>query len=200
MLIVAAKIGFGFSMFLVLLGTLQSQTITDMAVALLAAGILPGTNFQIPAELSLICVAGALMLIVAWVFKNYATDQRLVSLAARDYPNFSEDPGYDMLIPGLRRVMSARLAAASTANDFLINLYFWLRSLGRPVIAQAIAVRKGLTSSFVRVDSLAADKADLRVFAENAASAIKAGVSYWFKIWDQISRKARAYLVKFILS
>lgn len=200
MFVVAAKVGIGFTVILTMLGTLQSQTLTDMMVAFLAAGIVPGTTLQIPAELSLICVAGVLMVMVAWLIKLYLTDRRRVLQASQDYQNFSEDPGYELLIPGLRRVMSARRSAEVTANDFSLSLYFWLRSLGRPVIAQAIAVRKGLSASFVRFDALAAGKAELYAFAENAASALRAGVLYVVKIWDQISQKARAYLVKFILS
>ncbi len=199
MLAVAAKTSIGFAVILTMLGTLQSQTLTDMFVAFTAAGILPGTNFQVPAELSLICVAGALMVLIAWLFKLYLADRRRVLLASQDYQNFEEDPGYELLIPGLRRVMDARRSAAATANDFSINLYFWVRSLGRPVIAQAIAARKGF-DSFVRFDSLGAGRAELLAFAENAASAIKAGVSYSAKTWDQVSQRARAYLIKFILS
>ncbi len=200
MLLVAVKASVGFGVILTMMGTLQSQTLTDMMVAFLAAGMLPGTHIQIPAELSLIGVAGALMLLVAWLLNAYMADRRRLQLASQEYPNFSEDPGYELLVPGLRRVMQARRSAEAKASDASLNLYVWLRSLGRPVIAQAIAVRKGLSASFVRFDALAAGRAELYALAENAASAIRAGVSYGLKTWAQVSEKARQYLVRFILS
>src|SRR5688572_13248592 len=97
MLVMAAKTGICFVAILTMLGVLQSQTLTDMVVAFLAAGIVPGINLQIPAEMSLICVAGVFMVLVAWLFKVYLTDRTRVLDAVREFPNFSEDPGYEVL-------------------------------------------------------------------------------------------------------
>lgn len=200
MFVVAAKAGFGFVVILTILGIMQSQTIADMIVGFMAAGLLPGTSLQIPAEPTLIGVAGVLMMLVAWLFRVYISDRTCVQAASQDFPNFSEDPAFDVLIPGLRRVVRARRGAEAAANNVSLGLYLWLRSLGRPVIAQAIVIRKGLAASFVRFDAPAAGKAELLAFAENAASALKAGVSYGRKTWNDVSEKARYYLVKFILS
>jgi hypothetical protein len=111
---------------------------------------------MLPPELVLLGVAAALMAVTVLFFRRYVRYRIVLDKALSEYVLRREDPEYRALIPGLGRLITVGRTAMSLANQASIELYFWLRSFGRPVTAQAVTVRQELTTVLLRIDRWAA--------------------------------------------
>lgn len=160
MLLVAVRTGLGISIILAILGIVQTQSITDPLLLFAAAGLVPGTNIEIPPELTLIMVGAVLMAIIAALFAQHLAYRATLEAILPEY--IQEDAAdSENRTPRLRRVVLAGRSVLYLASETSREFYLWLRSFGRPAIAQAISVRRELTTTLVRFDD-ALSRLDIR--------------------------------------
>lgn len=190
MFVVAAKAGLGFAVFLAILGGIQTHAITDSLMFFITVGLIPGTNLELPPELMLFAVAAALMWITVLLFRWYYAYHAVLDRVMPEYRYMrAADPGpaIRMSLPDFGRLAASGRAAAYMAIDTVVEVYFWLRSLRRPIIAQAITMRQGLTTAWVRLDRWSSSRKEL-VESVEALNALAHDISD--KVY-QLSHKAR---------
>lgn len=141
MFAVTVKAGLLFVVVMALLGTTQAEPVTDMIVAFLANGVIPGTNFIMPSEVILVAAAMALMMVTAALCRSYAGYQARMRALIPNYDDRRHDPPYSALVPGLGRLQSAARTAQLRAIGMSQGLSFWVKYAARPVGAQAVTMR-----------------------------------------------------------
>ena len=153
---VAARAGFGLAILFAVLSTIFSvQQVTHALTLFVIAGVIPGTDIAVPSELVLAGVGAVLMATLLASFSRHAV-YRTVYHALLDrlfakYPRARDDPAVRKLVAGFSQLSRLGRMAVAAANDASAEIHSWLRSLGRPAIAQAIHVRRGLTPTLFRL-------------------------------------------------
>lgn len=169
MYLVAAKAGLGFVLFLAILGAVQAQSLSEPLLLFVTVGLVPGTNFELPAEFMLLAVGGMLMALTILFFRHYYAFHNALDAIMPEYLREDlEDPDFTSLVPGLDRLTLAGQSAINAANEASVELYFWLRSFGRPAIAQAVTARRGIGASLVRMERWSSAWQDTREGLEKA--------------------------------
>lgn len=201
MFVVAAKAGLGFAVILSILGVVQAHSPVEPVLLFVTIGLIPGTELVMPPEMLLLIVAAALMLITVLFFRRYNAYHATLDAIMPEYVrrNDREDPDYGSLVPGLGRLVVAGRTAMSAINDASLEFYFWLRSLGRPTIAQTITVRRGLGTAFVRFDRTVT-RARLREEAEAVGIRLQTWSRESVVKANELADKAREYFVRYISS
>lgn len=166
MFVVASKAGLGFVLILAILGVVQTQSVTEPLLLFMTVGLVPGTNFEIAPEVTLLAVGAVLMAITVLFFRRYNAYHATLDAIMPEYVRDRDDPDYRSLVPGLRSVISILRSGTAAANEASTELYFWFRSFGHPAIAQAVIPRRGLSWAFVRLDRWASTRADTKANLE----------------------------------
>lgn len=154
MSVVAVRTGFGFVVVLGILGIAQPQVVTDSLLLFATAGLIPGTNIEISPDLTLLMVGASLMAITVLLCREYAAYRASLEVVMPEYMHQTDEDDAAPVNPlsGLRRVVLAGRSAMYVASDLTRDLYYWLRSFGRPIVAQIIALHTELTTALVRFD------------------------------------------------
>jgi hypothetical protein len=122
MLAMTAKAGFGFavtfSIIFVTLETVQSESLADALLVFVAAGIVPGTDIKLSAELTLVIVAFSLMFITAYLYRRYAVYRAAVNAVTPEFVHQNSGEAPDKSKPvtfmeRLYRVVGATRMAVS---------------------------------------------------------------------------------------
>ena len=153
MLVVAVRAGIVFAVILAIFGVVETHPLTDMLMLFMTAGMIPGTSIQIPPDMMLILTALCLICITLLVYRQYVAYQSTLDSVLQEYTRVPSDDEPDVVpFPRLyQAIMDARSALADGQDVWRI-LQFWVKSLGRPVIAQAVTVHEELYSSLVKLD------------------------------------------------
>jgi len=151
MIVAAVRAGFGIAAMLGFFGALPGHSLSEPFLIFIAAGVVPGTDITIPAEGTLVLVAGVLMALTILLYRQYAAYQAKLRRFLPEFVRNAEDPPYTQIVPGLGRVARAGRSLLSSASELTLGSYFWLRSLGEPLVAQAVTAR-GQPPALLRVD------------------------------------------------
>lgn len=184
MYVVAAKAGLILIVVIAFLRAIQTESIGDVVVASAAAGIIPGTNVAVPAELLMVATAAALMVITALVCRSYAREQAVIRKFMPEFRNDREDPEYRALVPGLGKAITFSRVIKVRAGELQLRALFWWKYMGRPLIAQAIAVHQNVRIP-VRIDRWGSSPANLH---RNVLSLLAAFRRLGSKVRDYLAR------------
>ena len=138
MLAVAVKAGFKFSVILVAVGLLQTQSVAEPLLQFATVGLIPGTDIVLSPNTTLYLAAVVLAAIVGWlVYEHRVFHSALEAcLGEQRAKQRSESKS---LMPGLASLITiASLPAATKPRDVPLIIYFWLRSFGQAVTEQAL--------------------------------------------------------------
>lgn len=139
MFVVAAKVGCGFAVVLTFVAAVQAQSLTDPFLMFAAAGLIPVIGIEIPADITLGIVAAALMAVTVLLCREHVIERKALLAVKVEYPRSRRDPDYGELVPVLGDMLAIGKTVRSLTHDASIELYFWLRSFGRPITAQTWA-------------------------------------------------------------
>lgn len=140
-----------FVVVMALLSATQTESIADLVVVFLANGVIPGTNFILPAEIMLVTVALALMIVAAAIFRSYTAHQAKMRALIPNYDNYQQDPSFSALVPGLGRLLTTVRAARMRLGAIPPATALWTRYAVSPASAQA-AVSRGAANILLRTD------------------------------------------------
>lgn len=129
---------------LVVRGVMQAGSVMDMLILTIAGGVIPGTGLVVPGQLILIVLAGAVLWLFAKWYRRHMEYRRTMRRRIAQYRRYAgnrEDPSYTELLPGLVKARNVDRALRRRVDYLSFEAAEWLRSLSRPLNAQAITLR-----------------------------------------------------------
>jgi len=151
MIVAAVRAGFGIAAMLGFFGALPGHSLSEPFLIFMAAGVVPGTDIVIPAEFTLVLVAGVLMALTILLYRQHTAYQTKLQRFLPEFARAAADPPYTQIVPGLGRAARLGRLLLSSASGAVVSSYFWLRSLGEPPIAQIVMAR-GQPLALIRWD------------------------------------------------
>lgn len=171
MLSVTLRASVLFVVVMSLLSATQTESVFDLAIVFLANGVIPGTDLILPAEIVLVAVALALMMIVALLFRAYVVQQAKLRALFPDYERYQHDPSFSELLPGLAKTVAAIRTARMRAGDIPAAMMLWSRYDGSPAHVQAVAYR-GAKNILLRTDRWAPIRIPVRLGKPHLLAAV----------------------------